>query len=318
MIIPSFTGFAATPNTAQAYLGGVASSQKDRQIGLEEQEMAQRAITASQAIQMKQQELQAEQQRNAMQADIAREQLEKKTMIDQQRINIDQQYKEQVTGLQAEKLKTAHQTIQLKVQEAAQKFQAQQNFQLTREAMIKSGMSESDATAQAARQWFPQMGMNGSAMSGAMKAQATMPEIKATPVPGAEGYASVPTRAGQVQLIDLRKGEQAQQRIENQQSNAAARADHVKFNDLIKVQDNDSAGRIAAIKAARGSKMTDKEKESAKAFGNRAAEIQKLTGGEKTTAPAAEKVDSADEVVKLYKGRRAVFNKSTKEFIRYE
>jgi hypothetical protein len=319
MIIPSFTGFAPGPNTAQSYLGGIQSAQKDREIeqtgaianqrfGLEQQQLAQSAQNASMALQQRQQALQQEQQQAMMRADIQKKQLEQQSFLKQQEINIRQQYDTQRAALESAKVQTAHQNLQLKIAEAQQKFNAQSQYS----EFIKGGGDASEGV----RKFGPMMGLNGAAMGNALRTQASLPELKATEVPGLEGVMSVPSGINSRQFFDVRKNDLQERRLEGQLEGSKSRMEHTRLKDLIDAQKNDDDGSTALLLEKNGDKLTAEQKAAAAEYRRRGALIRQLTlGGGEAEAPAPA---AANEVVKLYKGKRAIFNKDTKEFIRYE
>ncbi len=317
MIIPSFTGFAPAPNTAQSYLGGVASAQKDREINLNEQQLAQSAQNASMALQQRQQALQMEQQQAMMRADIQKKQLEQETFLKQQEINIRQQYETQKGALEAAKVQTAHQNLMLKTAEVANRFKAQSGFTQKRQQLIDSGMPEQEASAQATREFGWQMGGNGSAMGGALRAGKTGPGTPGTMAELPDGMGKVFWNNDSHAQYIPPPNEIAQQKVNLQEKSSESQIAHTRLKEMIDAQKADSDGEDAVLLERNKIKMTPEQKKAAKDYRERSANIRRLTGGGAGGATAPEET-APNEVVKLYKGKRAIFNKDTKEFIRYE
>lgn len=135
-VIPSFSAFAATPNLGAAYTGGA-------ELGLQQQRIVQSAAQANAEIQMQGQKLDQARVQNEMELAARDKALQAQTLHQQQAMEIEKAYKEQVIGLKQSQVQQAAQKLALATDVAARKFQAQQKAQ----AMIAGGMDPIEAWA---------------------------------------------------------------------------------------------------------------------------------------------------------------------------
>lgn len=143
-VIPSFSSFAATPNTADAFLGGVRISQQGREAELDRQlkrqqlaqeaqsdsaRIAQAAASDAQRFQIAREQLAAEQVKTQMELEARQKMFEQKAMQDSQEAAIEAAYKNTQIGLADRRLKNAEVASQMRIEEAARAFERNQKYQ---------------------------------------------------------------------------------------------------------------------------------------------------------------------------------------------
>lgn len=149
-IMPTFSGFAGTPNLGANYVAGAG-------LALREREMQQQASDAQAAIAMKQQQLAQQSQQAQMEIELKKQQLEQQHLINQQELNIKQQYQQQMVDLNNRKLGQVAEKVNLQTSQAAQKFAAQQRSR----TRINAGEDPNKVFMEEG----PQMGLNGPALA---------------------------------------------------------------------------------------------------------------------------------------------------------
>lgn len=121
-VVPSYTGFAATPNLAESFLGGA-------RVALGREQLAQQAQEASMRMAMENERLNqqraiAEMELSAKQAAEAQERLRR-----QQELEIEKSYKQAQIGLEERRLQQYQRKLAQDIQESARAFAAQQQYQ---------------------------------------------------------------------------------------------------------------------------------------------------------------------------------------------
>lgn len=155
-VIPSHTGFAATPNLASSFLGGARISA----------DIAQDAAR----LQLQRQQLAQEAQQAQMQMQAKEAQAERQALRDQQEMEMEKAYKDAQIGLRQRELQGEEKVLQFKTQEAAQRSMAQQMYQAeARRLMDVDQLPAQEAYQQAALKFGPQMNLNGGAMAAAFR-----------------------------------------------------------------------------------------------------------------------------------------------------
>lgn len=150
----SFSSFASTPDLGGSFIGGANSMtaliQAGNQLKLGREKIAADMAQANMEAQAKQQALQSQ------------------ALRDEQELRVKDQYQQSMLGMKQRELDQAQEMVNLKTQEAAQQFQAQQGFQQEMATLTSSGTDVNEAFKQAALKFGPQMGLPGSAYSGLM------------------------------------------------------------------------------------------------------------------------------------------------------
>ncbi len=168
--------------------------QKGTQLGMQQSELQQRL---AQANAQHQQQMQVEQQRLAQQAQMAQMEWQAKTAIaernaqrEETQLEMTRAYHEAQLGLQQRKLEEQNQLWQIKINDAAEKANAQGMYEKSAQQMIQSGMDPREAYQNAALQFGPKMGLSGSAMGAAMRNQpGAVPDLGQVSSP--EGFPDV-------------------------------------------------------------------------------------------------------------------------------
>lgn len=277
-VIPSFSGFAATPNLAQSFLGGARISAD--------------IASEAQRIQLQHQQLQQSAQLAQMEMQAKSAQAERQALREQQEMEMEKAYKEAQIGLRQRELQGEEQVLQFKVKQVAQKAAAQQSYQASAQKLIDTGMNPQEAYQQAALQFGPQMDLPSGAYSAAFRGSrsgadfggasdvAGLPENykqvqtgpgtrrilrvpdtitgteTATPIPGAKGY--VEYRGKTLHVADETKPIQKQ------------------LDALQKTQEGDTPG-IGAFNASKeGKRLTDPQKIFLKKYNDRQQQIDDL------------------------------------------
>jgi hypothetical protein len=142
-VIPSYTGFAATPNAAQAYSAGAHTRLGYAQIAQQAQEAAARIALGREQLQ---------QQAIANEMDLAakKEALANEALRRAQENEIEKAYRETQLGLRQRELQGQEAMNALKIQEAARDFDAQQQFTRILNERIAAGDDPNEAAKFAA------------------------------------------------------------------------------------------------------------------------------------------------------------------------
>ncbi len=149
--------------------------QKGTQLGMQQSELQQRL---AQANAQHQQQMQVEQQRLAQQAQMAQMEWQAKTAIaernaqrEETQLEMTRAYHEAQLGLQQRKLEEQNQLWQLKIDDAANKAQAQGMYEQEAQQLMAQGgdMTPQQAYQQAALKWGPKMGLPSGAYSAAFR-----------------------------------------------------------------------------------------------------------------------------------------------------
>lgn len=151
----SFTGFASTPDVGGAFIGGA--------------NIAARAAQASQELALGREKIAAEMAQSNMALAAKQEALQAQSLRDQQELQIKKAYQDADLGMKQREIDNAESLIQLKTQEAARRFQAQQMYQQEAASMVASGKTSEEAFAQSAMKWGPQLDLPGSVYSKAFE-----------------------------------------------------------------------------------------------------------------------------------------------------
>jgi len=154
------------PDTASAFLNGYRAS---AQIAQEQQRLAQEKEQAQMQMALKEKELKAS------------------TAHDQALLYVTRAYHEQQINLRNATLEQTKQRVDAQTRAAAQKFQAQQQYQKRLQDLMGTGMTEEDAAKTAMLELGPQMGATSSAMASLAKGPgnaAWIPENVQTKEPG--------------------------------------------------------------------------------------------------------------------------------------
>jgi hypothetical protein len=192
-VIPSFTGFAATPNLATAYLGGARIAQADRQqaaqIQLQRERMsqeaqsdaarlAQAAASDAQRIQIARETLAARQVEGEMELQAKQKLYDQQALQKNHEAQIEKAYRDMQIGLQERRLQGAEKVNKIRLETAAREFEQQQSYDRVRQQNLASGMDERQASEAAMRQvGFGASGFS-KAFSGANQPPPMPPEIK--------------------------------------------------------------------------------------------------------------------------------------------
>lgn len=341
-VMPSFKSFAPTPDLAGAWLGGRASSQRDRQItsdiALQSQKLAQDAAQAEQAIAMSQQKLQQEAVQSQMEMQAKQAQLQQESMRAEQELRIKQQYQQQQIGIKQQQAKTAADTLKIKTNEASRKLQFQNAYQTKMRELVDKGMTPQEAASQSMMEFGPMLGIGSSAMSKAIiPPKVLAPDLgEASDVPGmdpsqfkrfrtSEGaYSLVPmpqsmgesTPAGYVRDGRYLKPERESLEIKNTREAIKS----LERQQMDKVES--AMARSAEMKLDKKAEIPDNMKKILEVRKNRQAQIdalkQKLPEYSNLEQPEdqpSQELGKGEAIHTLKNGRKAVFK--DKEFIRY-
>jgi len=266
MIIPSFSGFAATPNTGEAWLGGVASAQRDTA-------MAQQAAQANQQIEIEKQKLQQQAVQSQMELQAQQKAEQDRTLMAQQELQIKQQYDQNMAGLRKQQLDTAQQHVQMQVKQAADQFAARQTY-TTR---VQAGEDASKVALEMA----PQMGLPSGAYSQLFKPPvpggAHIPG-SITEAQGGNGERVLWNNESHAQLLpSVMKEDLAKKRLDQQASTAESRQDHQIFTDITKAQQDDWAGQDAYNRRSKGQKLDPADEAAATEYADRKRILNSIT-----------------------------------------
>lgn len=157
-VIPTFSSYAQTPNLAQAYLGG-------QEIQVARERIAQQAAEAAGRIALGRQQLQAEQVANEMEWSAKKDIAARQALQQAQEFEIEKAYRQTQLGMAQRNLAMEESLTRAKLQEAAQEFEAQQEwnrkFPIYTDEGIKAGLLPQDARSAAARRLIYERGGTG-------------------------------------------------------------------------------------------------------------------------------------------------------------
>lgn len=154
----SFTGFASTPDLGGSFIGGANSMTA--------------LIQAGNQLKLGREKIQADMAQASMEMQVKQQALQSQALRDEQELRVKDQYQQSILGMKQRELDQAQEMVNLKTQEAAQQFQAQQGFEKSMADLTAGGMDINEAFKRSALNFGPQMGMPGSAYSGLMPDEA--------------------------------------------------------------------------------------------------------------------------------------------------
>lgn len=313
MTIPSFGNYAPKPDLAGAYLGGarLAQARQDssNEMQLGQQRLAQAAQQAQQEIQLAQQKIAAQQAQAQMELQAKQEVAQQQMMRQQQELQIEKSYKDAQFGLEQRRVEEAEKMVQLKVGEAARKFQAQQAFQRESQELISGGMDAEKAYSQIAMKYGPMLGIPGSAYSraGVKSPDANLGVIKpatrpdGTPIEGYGWGQEGPNSGRFIQMPDSMKNDAVATPVAGAPGKAMLNgkvitvreepevvAARKRLASLQSAQDKDIAGKRAITQEEDGKNLSAGPKALAITYKDRAKEIEdlkkQLKGSKKSAA----------------------------------
>lgn len=287
-VIPSHTGFAATPNTASAFLGGARISADIAQDSNRLQMEARR-------IQLQRDALAQEAQQAQMQLQAKEAQAERQALRDQQQMEMEKAYQQAQIGLRQRELQGEEKALQFKTQEAAQKSMAQQMYQAKAQRLMTEhpDMNPQEAYQQAALEFGPQMNLPSGAYTAAFRGRGGGAEFGgATPVSGLpDQYRQVQTGPGTRRILrvpDSVTGTETATPIPGAKGYVEYHGKTLRVPDetrpiqtqLTKLEaahEKDTPGRLAAQKAADPKKkMTSTDKLALESYRAREKKITEL------------------------------------------
>ena len=156
----SFSSYAPMPNLGGAFTGGYNAAAS---AAIARDRLAAEAAQASSQMQMQREKLQSDMVQSNMEMAARKEELQSKALREDQELSIQKQYRESMAMMQEKELGQKEQMLKLKINEAANQFNAQQSYQNEAQQLIESGTPEQDAYGRSAMKWGPQMGLPASA-----------------------------------------------------------------------------------------------------------------------------------------------------------
>ena len=155
-VIPNFSGFAATPNLASSFLGGVKISQDAAQesarLGMQSQRIAAEAASDAQRIAFGREQLAARQVENQMELEAKQKMVEQQALQKSHEASIEAAYKNTQFGLAERRLKQQESITNMRLEEAARGVKQNYGYERTRQALIANGADEKTASEQAMRE----------------------------------------------------------------------------------------------------------------------------------------------------------------------
>jgi hypothetical protein len=155
-VIPNFNSWGPQANLGANYIAGArtgASMEQARaEIGLGQQRLAQQATLAN------------------MEFDAKRQQLEQATLHDQQKLEVEKQYRISQLGLEQQRIDQSKQRMEMQAQEAARAFEVNNRY---RSRFAELGSTD-DAARQAALEVGPELG--GGSFSAALRDSGQNPD----------------------------------------------------------------------------------------------------------------------------------------------
>lgn len=261
-VIPNFSAFAPTPNLAGSWLNGInvanRASEVNAQLNLEQQKINQQAQSA------------------AMEASIQQQRLQEASLRAEQEMKIKSQYDQQMLGLKSQELQGQQAAIQLRAQEAAQKFAAQQEY----EAGLRAGGDKNELFMRLG----PRMGMHGSEFNdllGASEPQGASvpPEVYSLAKQGLPGRAAVKIGKNQWTIQNEEQNTVPQQKLDQSIAANEDKQALTMYVQLQKQQTEDFEGRDAYQRKLRGDKLDEADEFSANEYETRAKMLRQITKG---------------------------------------
>lgn len=280
-VLPNFSAFAPTPNNANAWLGGAALAQRDKQfqaqLAMEQQKLDQQAASAQ------------------MEHAIQQQRLEETSLRAHQEMNIKSQYDQQMLGLRSQQLKGEEAALKLKTEEAAQQFQARQRIQDSPpDERIDSILRNSAAAGVS----IP-AGAFTSFMEGKDPNRAEAP--RTFDLDGLPGFRAVEIGDGRFQVVNrdasqlpTRRADLAERRFESTQQAQEFRQRQVEYTNTVKQHADDKEGYRFAMRLVRPDpgEVTKAQRAQAESWTKRAAKLSQMleemsseSGGANATAP---------------------------------
>lgn len=259
-VIPNFSAFAPTPNLAGSWLNGInvanRASEVNAQLNLEQQKINQQAQSA------------------AMEASIQQQRLQEASLRAEQEMKIKSQYDQQMLGLKSQELQGQQAAIQLRAQEAAQKFAAQQEY----EAGLRAGGDKNELFMRLG----PRMGMHGSEFNdllGASEPQGASvpPEVYSLAKQGLPGRAAVKIGKNQWTIQNEELNTIPQQRLDQSISNNESRQSLAIFAKLQSQQMEDIEGKDAYLERKKGKELDKADTILADEYEKRAKILDQVT-----------------------------------------
>ena len=137
-VVPSYTGFAATPNLAEAYLGG-------QRIAVSREQIAQQAAEASQRASIAREQIAAQQVQHQMQLQAQQQLAQQKMLQTQHQAEVANAYKQIQLGLAERRVAADEARAAITLDEAARGFTQQQAFERARARRKAAGQSDLEA-----------------------------------------------------------------------------------------------------------------------------------------------------------------------------
>ncbi len=304
--MPSFTGFAPTPNLGENYLGGVRVAQQGQAQAAEQQQgqqrLAQQAQQAQQQLQLESQKLDAAREQAALELQVRQQEKQQQMFQEQQRLEIDKAYKDNMIGLQKQKLQDAQAKMAQETQKAARRLEATAGFQKQMEDLVAGGMPMNQAVMTAAfghpEANLPNAGYLRGGMPGT--AGAEIPDLgKILPVEGHPDLEQFVSGKGSRQLRpkppEVGTGPEIPfgmvQYGKRLMPDIAVREDLKERDRLVKLQEGDLQGKEAASRKAQGVDLRARQKADLSDYTARQKKIDDLdaklhkTAGGKVPAP---------------------------------
>ncbi len=268
MIIPAFNEYAPQPNLAEAYLGGVAASQRRRAM---DEEVAQHTAQ----LQLAQQKLQQDAVQNNMEFQARQQQLQQQSMLHEQQLRIQDQYNQQRIGLEQLRIEDVGKTLQLKQQQDARLMADQAEW--------SNRVQQGEDPKQVALQMGPRAHLPSGAYTSLLhNPDQALPPAEMTDVAGdtTGRFKSFQTGPKTRQLIDTARstGDLAERRFDFAKSQAGRKAIADDLRDLEKVNDSMAGklGMFAKSKLDRGGQLTPSQKLAADQYDERLKHIESL------------------------------------------
>lgn len=175
-VVPSFRGYAETPNLASAFLGG-------QNIQLGRERLAQEAASDAARIALGRQQLQAQQVANEMEWAARKDIAAREAMQKAQEAEIEQSYRQTQLGLMERRLRDDEAITQMKLQEAASGFEREQRYsRLQQQHYLRrkaAGEPEDEARRNSAADALYEVGGTGvSSAFGATREPSALPEFR--------------------------------------------------------------------------------------------------------------------------------------------
>lgn len=173
-LIPSYGKWPSTPDAGAAFVGGFKASADAASdaaaLRVRQQAIAADAAQASARIQLGYQQLAQEAVQSKMELQAKQQFQQQQAMKQAQEAEIEQAYRQTQIGFKERELKNEEAITGMRLQEAAQGFQASQNFNRIYQQRLAAGDSEDVAQRTAARSAGPEMSGFAQGISGGGRA----------------------------------------------------------------------------------------------------------------------------------------------------